>query len=165
MWVLVVLHHLILNKSKTTKPWRLPSWILEFMYSFSFPDILGVKLQLLSFQAIVWAVFPSLCGVLMDAPEGSFALIGEGQVKWSSDRIRKERTGTARQTAPGERETHVFHVISSIYLIDWTDRVPSEGKWRGSPNDTRETCSRRRDGLCCFFSCVWCRKVSRIYPR
>lgn len=51
----------------------------------------------------------------MDAPEGSFALIGEGRAKSSLDRIRKERTGRARQAAPGDRRAFLmpFHVISS----------------------------------------------------
>lgn len=41
----------------------------------------------------------------MDAPEGSSALIGEGRTESGSDQIRKERTGRARQAAPGERRT------------------------------------------------------------
>lgn len=64
-----------------------------------------------------------VCAVRMDAPEGSFALIGEGRTKSSSDQIRKERTGRARQAAPGERRTFSSHTISFSRQLN---RVPSE---------------------------------------
>lgn len=57
----------------------------------------------------VRAALPSLCGVRMDAPGGSFALVGEGRAKSSSDQIRKERTGRARQAAPGEGRAFSCH--------------------------------------------------------
>lgn len=83
------------------------------------PVVHGVKLHLSPFRAIVRAVFPSPCGVRMDAPEGSFALIGEGRAKSSSDRIRKERAGKAGQAAPEKRRGFAsFHVISSSLRLN-----------------------------------------------
>jgi len=54
----------------------------------------------------------------MGAPVGSFALIGEGRTKSSSDHIRKERTGTARETAPGDRRVFSCNLTPVVSPID-----------------------------------------------
>ena len=94
----------------------------------------------------------------MDAPEGSFALIGEGRTKSSLDRIRKERTGRARQAAPGDRRAFV-NALSRYFFLS------STGTKEFLQKKVKKRWSRRRDALCCLFSWVCWRKVSRIHPR
>lgn len=128
-----------------------------FRYEFSLPVILRVQLRLLSFRASVRAVFPSLCGVRMDAPEGSFALIGEGRTKSSSDRIRKERTGRARQTAPGERRAFSCHftLFPPSHRLNRqsscrkkSEEDPQTTRWRDAAGSEMDfaSCSRGFDG-------------------
>lgn len=104
-----------------------------------------------SYPSIVWAGFPSPCGVGMAAPEGSFALIGEGRAKSSSDRTREERTGKAKQAAPEKRPTFSpFHVVSSRLPLNRQSSIRK--KVKKVPKGHWERCSQRRDGFCWFFS-------------